>query len=220
MQSQKLFLGLCLPAVFLFSSCGKDNTVPGVTYQVSTAASTPAVIVGTAGNGSLKWISGFANVVEIEFEAMNNNVEVEYKSVANQKINFFSPFSTLGVIAVPPGTYDDVEFEIEVQPIGTEPALLLNGSYTSNGTTTPVSFKLNAELEIETKQARVAITDGGSFTAFTTLNLSLITTGVTVSMLDDASRTNGTIEISATSNAQIYDIIVKNLKECGGVKID
>lgn len=220
MKSQKLFLALSLPAALFFTSCDKDNPAPGITYQVGTSTAATAVIAGNTANSTLKWTSGYANVVEIEFEAESNNVEVEYKSESRKKIDLFAPLSTLGVIVVPAGTYDDVEFEIEVEPVGTEAAFYLNGSYTNNGIATPVSFKLNAELEIESEQARVTITDGASLTALTTLNLSLITTGVSVTMLDNATRTNGTIEISATTNTQIYDIILRNLKECGGVEID
>ena len=220
MKSQRLVLALSLPMALFFASCDKENAAPGLTYQVATSTTATAIISGGTVNASLKWNSGYANVVEIEFEALSNNVEIEYKSEVKQKINFFAPLSTLGLIVVPAGTYDDVEFEIEVEPVGADAALSLSGSYTNNAVVTPVNFKLNAELEIESEQSRLVIADGSSLNAITTLNLSLITTGVSVSMLDNALRTNGVIEISATNNTPIYDIILRNLKACGGVEID
>lgn len=39
-------------------------------------------------------------------------------------------------------------------------------------------------------------------------------------MLNNATRTNGAIEISATSNVDIYNIILKNLKSCDGVEVN
>ena len=76
------------------------------------------------------------------------------------------------MITVPPGVYKDIEYEVEVQPNGIDAALQLNGSYTnSNGLTTPVVFKVNTALEIESEQGNVTIVDGVDLTAHTTFNL-------------------------------------------------
>ncbi len=62
------------------------------------------------------------------------------------------------MITVPPGVYEDIEYQVEVQSNGTDAALQLNGSYTnSNGLATPVVFKVNTALEIESEQANVEL---------------------------------------------------------------
>ncbi len=75
-------------------------------------------------------------------------------------------------------------------------------------------------MEIETEKENVVITDNNSYTALTTLNLSLLTRGITESMLNSATRTNGTILISSTSNTNIYNIILKNLEDCDGIEFE
>ncbi len=54
----------------------------------------------------------------------------------------------------------------------------------------------------------------------TTINLSLLTTGVSELMLNNAVLTNGTIIISSTSNANIYNIILNNLHDSDEVEFE
>lgn len=212
------FVFLTFSALALFS-CKKENTsTPGVTYKIKTANATSTV--GRVMLGSIAWTSGYASVSEIEFEAENNNVEIEYKSETRQKIDLFSPLTTLSTIIVPPGTYRDIEFEIEIEPNGNDAALELKGLYTSGAASTPVVLKINSEIEIESEKNDFTVTGTGSYSALTTLNLSLLSVGISESMLNNATKTNGVIEISATSNTSIYRIMLEKLKNCGGVEVD
>lgn len=222
MKKNKLILLLSVFAFAVLTGCTKEEAPSGtrVTYELATS-NFSTIVGGSTTGASLVWTSGYASAVEIEFEAAKAGLEVEYKSEAKQKINLFSPLSTLGIILVPPGTYDDIEFEVEVQPNGSDAAFYLSGNFTNGvGITTPVIFKLNSVLEIEAEKSNITIASGVSLNALTTLNLSLLCNNVTESMLNNATRTNGVIEISATSNTNIYDIIYNNLRTCGGVKID
>ena len=219
MKTNKHFLTLTILGSIILYSCTKEKQPNGISYQLTSSA-VSAIISGSSTNGSLQWTRGFASVVEIEFEAKKNNTELEFKSEIKQKIDLFAPLSTLGVIIVPSGTYEDIEYEVEVQPNGVDAAFQLNGNFINrNGVITPVIFKINSMLEIEAEQNNITIVDGTSLTALTTLNLALITMGVTESMLDNATRTGGVIEISVASNTSIYNIIFDNLRNCGGVEI-
>lgn len=211
---------LFAPAALLFS-CNKDQDIPGVTYQVRTANPSAAIIASTTGS-TLTWNSGYASTVEIEFEAAKEGLEVEYKSEARKKVDLFSSLATLGTIVVPPGTYEDVEFEVEIQPTATDAALQLGGIFKNgSGVSTPVIFKLNETVEIESERENITITDASSLTALSTINLSFLTTGVSEDMLNAATRnSSGAIEISANTNTAIYTIMRDNLKSCGGVEID
>lgn len=217
----KTILNYLAASVILFiSSCSKENNSSGITYKLKTSAS-PSLVTGGVMQGVVQWTSGYASLVEIEFEAESNSTEIEYKTEIKQKFDLFAPLSTIGVINIPPGNYNDVEFEMEVQPNTTDAALQLSGVFTNgSGTVTPIVFKLNAALEIEAEMSSVIITPGDNFTALNTLNISLLTTGVTENMLNNATRNGGVIEISITSNVDIYNIIFNNLKTCGGVEVD
>lgn len=221
MKMNKLTLSVAAIATFIFMSCKKEQDVPGITYQLRTSNATTSTISGSAGS-TLKWTSGYASAVEIEFEAEKDGAEVEYKSAVKQKIDLFSPLTSLGNIVVPPGTYQDVAFEVEIQPGTTDAAFRLNGSFTNgNGVATAVVFTFNETMEIEAERENITITDASSLNALSTLNLSLLTTGVTEEMLNNASRnSSGAIEISATSNTSIFNIMRNNLEASAGVEID
>lgn len=221
MKTNKSFLALSIISSALLFSCSKEkNEAPGVSYQMKTSSAS-APIGGRVAGGGIQWTSGHVWASEIEFEAENDNVEVEYKTEMNQKLDLFAPLSSLGMITIPAGVYEDIEYEVEVAPNGTEAAFQVAGTFTdAAGVATPIKFQLNSKLEIEAKQANVAVTDGNNLTALTTLNLSVLTAGIAETMLNDAERTNGTIEISPVSNASLYAMIVANLKGCSSVEVD
>ena len=218
MKTNKLVLALSSIALLSLFSCTKDPVTTGLTFQVrNTAAVAP--IDGSMTGAAVQWTAGFANTAEIKFKAKNNNVKIEYKSEAQQRVNLFSTISTLGVVTVPAGTYEELEFEMDVKPVATEAALQLTGTYTNVGIVTALVFKLNTSLGIESKKSNITIAEGSSLKALTTLNFSLITAGVTASMFNNATVTNNTIEISATVNSNIYEIMLNNLSACGGVEV-
>ena len=223
-RNRIVLLSFSVAASLVLFSCKKESTATPnsglFTYKVRTANASSAITQRTMA-GILEWTSGYASVTEIEFEAKKQGIEIEYKSEAKQKINIFSPLSSLGIIAVPDGIYEDIEFEVEIQPNGSDAALELKGNFKNgNGVSTPIVLKVSAGIEIESKKENITITNAISHTAITTLNLALIAKGVTEGMFNNATRNNGTIEISATSNAAIYNIMLNNLKECGGVEVD
>ena len=204
---------------FFFTGCKKNNdSAPGIKYKLQTANRSSVISRTTSGN--IQWTSGYGSATEIKFEAESNSHEVEFKSQVPQRIDLFSGIVNLGNITLPAGIYNEVEFKIELNPTTTDPSLQLNGQFTSGGVTTPVIFKVNNALEIETEKKNVVITDNSSYTALTTLDLSLLTRGVTETMLNNAVRTNGVIVISLTSNTQIYNIIVNNILDADGVDFE
>ncbi len=222
MTITKLLLGtVAAVTILFFTGCKKNNnndSESGIKYKIQTINRTSVIARTTTGN--IQWTSGYGYATEIKFEAESNNFEVEYKSQVPQRIDLFSGVATLGNVTLPPGTYKEVEFEVELNSSGANSAFELNGQFTSGNTTTPVIFRVTSPLEIETEKENVVITDNNSYTALTTLNLSLLTKGVTESMLNSAARTNGTILISSTSNTVIYNIILNNLHDIDEVEFE
>ncbi len=209
----KIISILTFSLVFFLASCKKNNDRTGANFKVKTTDRS-----GTLGRttGTITWTSGIASATEIEFEAEKENIELEFKSEARQRIDLFAPFSSLGFVTIPPGIYKEIEFEIHLSSTPPDAALELRGTYNS----TPIVFRVNTPIEIEAEFEDVTITQGNDFTAIISLNLSLLTLGITDADLSNATLTNGEIIISATSNTVLYNIMIANLKNIDDVEID
>ena len=213
-----LITAIAVTTLFVASCKKSSNSASGIKYQLQTTNRSAVIARTTTGN--LLWASGSAFATEVKFQAKKDNHEVEFKSQSPQLIDLFLPVTILGTITLDPGTYTEVEFEVELNPNGSNTALELNGQYTSGSVTTPVKFTVNAPLELKNEKNNVVIKDNNSYKALTTINLSLITTGVTEVMFNSAVRTSGTILISSTSNVNIYNIILANLHNSDEVEFD
>ena len=221
MKIQNIFLTtLFISAATLFLvSCKKENSdPPGISYKLQTT--NRSSVVGRVESGNIVWTSGFGNASEVKFEGKGPSGEIEYKSNVQQRIDLFSGIFTLGNVTLPAGSYKEVEFKVELNPTATEPALLLNGTYTSTGPVVPIIFRITAPLEIKTEINNVTVVANNGYNALTTLNLSLLTRGITQTMLDNAVKTNGTILINSSSNVDLYNIILNNLKECDDIDFE
>ena len=207
----KIISILTFSVVFFLVSCKKNNDPTGANFKIKTTERSG--IVGRT-EGTVTWISGYASATEIEFEAEKENLELEFKSEVRQRIDLFSPLSSLGFVTIPPGIYKEVEFEIHISPTTTDAALELRGPYNSS----PIVFRVSSPFEIEAEFEDVTITDGNDFTAIISLNLSLLTMGITDAALSNATLTNGEIIISATSNTALYNIMIVNLKNIDDVE--
>lgn len=200
-------------------SCKKEsnNTSNGsnVSYQL-LAADRSSQLGGTTMEGStlrtdatINWTSGFANVNELKFEAKNKDNDISYRSGTDRRIDLFNPTATAGTILIPSGTYDQVKFKLELAPMNNEPALELDGNY--NGT--PVILRVSQPIEIKGSQKNVTVTDNNGYTAITDLDLSTLLNEVSANALNNATRTNGQIIISSSSNQNIYNKLVGNLRD-------
>jgi len=212
--------GIYILALFALTlnGCKKDvaNGNAGIEYNLQTTNRSSIVQRTNAGN--IQWTSGHGSVTEIKFEAKSNNIKTEFRSDIPYHIDLFSGITSIGNISLPAGTYDEVAFKVELDTHGSYAAFELNGKFTSGTTTIPVVFKVNTDFEIETETKSIIVTSNKNYLATTSLNLAPITNGVTESMLSSAARSNGSIVISSTSNANIYHIILGNLSDSDGVE--
>jgi hypothetical protein len=221
MKSPNILLSTSIALTTLFFiGCSKNNSSgsAAVNFQLQTTNRIATIARVDAGN--IQWTSGFGSATEIKFEAKLNGNEMEQKSQTVQKVDLFSAISTLGNITLAPGTYSEVEFKVELNPTGTDAAMELSGQYTSGGVTTPVVFRVTDALELKNEKSNVVVTDNSAYKAITTIDLSLITTGVTQSMLNSAIKTNGTILITSAINPGIYNILLSNLHNSDDVEFE
>jgi hypothetical protein len=203
-------------AVFLLLNSCKKSGSNGAdsTMQFQLKVANPLVTVNrVAGPGTILWTSGTAAATEEKLEAKKDNSQLEFKSSGLQQIDLFaSVFANMGNLVIPAGTYTEVEFKITINQNGSNPAMELNGQYTNgSGVVTPVVFDLNSLFVLKAEQTNVTVTGNSSITALTTLNLSIVSSGITQAMLNSATLTNGKIIISTASNTNLYTIITNNL---------
>jgi hypothetical protein len=206
--------------LLFFTSCKKENTGSGSAIQFQLQTTNRSSIIARTDAGSLQWTGGYGSATEIKFEAKLNSQETERKTQVAQKIDLMSPITSLGDITLSPGTYSEVEFKVELNPSGADAALELDGQYTSGGITTPVVFRVTAPVELKNEKNNVVVTDNSTFKAITTIDLSLITSTISESVLNSAVRTNGTILITSSVNANIYNTLLNNLHESDEVEFE
>jgi len=205
-------------AMLLLGSCkksGTDDAASASIMQFQLKATNPLVVVNlTSAPGTILWTSGTASSTEVKLEAKRNGNEIEYKTSGLQQIDLFaSVIVGLGNISLPVATYSEVEFKITLNQNGSNAAMVLNGEYTNAvGAVTPVVFNLNSLLLLKAEQTNVSVTSNSSLTALTTLDLSFVSNGITQAMLNSATITGGKIIMSASSNINLYTIIINNLE--------
>ena len=213
--SQLLMTGTV--AIFFLASCSKSGTdgtsATAASMQLQLTTSNPIVVVNKPTAGSITWTSGSANATETKLEAKQNHSQLEFKSAIAQQIHVFGSVITgLGNIVIPPGTYTEVEYKITVNQNASTPALELKGQYTNgSGGVTPVVFDINSLFVIKAEQSNIVVGANTSITALTTLDLSFVSSGITQVMMNSATISGGKILISASSNINLYNIIINNL---------
>ena len=209
-----------LLATLLFCGCSKNNTNGSASLQFQVQTINPTAVVARTTAGNLTWTSGFGTASEIKFEAKLDGKETERKSQTTQKIDLLTPVTTLGSVTLLPGTYSEVEFKLEFTPSSADPAMELNGQFQSGGVTIPVKFSVTALLELKNEKNNVVVTDNSTYNALTTIDLSLITRGISEAMLNSAVRTGGVILISSSVNTSLYNIMVNNIHDSDEVEFE
>jgi len=213
MKPIKILTAVIISAAALTSCKKMSGSNSGIEFQLTTINRT-SIVSRTDATGTIQWTSGSATASQIKFEAKNNNSEVEFKNQNPGKVDLFASIASFGNVTLPAGSYSEVEFKIELNPNGIDPALQLDGTFTnSSSVSTPVELLVNSLLEIKSEQNNVTtVTDNSSFTALTTLDLSQLSTGITQAMLNTATITGGKIIISSSSNTNLFNIILNNFQ--------
>lgn len=194
---------ICAVATLAFTSCKKNASGPaGVDFQLQ--ASNSVVAVNRSEAASVNWTAGTSTPSLVKIEAKSLGADIEFTSNSTQSVDLFNTAQTFGGVTLPEGTYNQVELRVNLS------SLQLSGTFNNGTTNIPVSFQLNTPIQIKTESSDVNV-QGGSFTALTRLNLTTYMSGITLSAMNSATLTSGTIVISATSNTPLYNIILTNI---------
>ena len=223
MKNIKKFGMVVLGAALFLSSCEKDDSSGSgkLSYRVKPAnftASIGSTISGSGlptginSNSSITWTSGSLYISEIDFEAESKNNEIEYEFKQGVSVDLFNLSPLLGSITIPDGTYDEVELKLELKKSTTNIPLTLKGTYTDGGgAKIPVEFYLNEDFEVEVEAEDLVVAGNKDYLGLINVQLNKFMANVLSADLSNATKTNGVIVISSTSNMNLYAKLKANL---------
>lgn len=204
-------------------SAQADNSTYTMTGNSITPVSSSS---NTNGVATVSWTSGYVNASEFEFEAEkenNNNqadtTHVQYEAKGPFKIDLFAAPAALASINLQAATYDHVQVEIMgVKSAAGDANLYLKGTYkNAMGIVTPVIIQVNENFDIDSEISTWKA-QAINYTSLVKVHLDLLLKNLTTAILDNASQTSGSIIISSTSNASIYQLIVASLRFMSNVE--
>ncbi len=218
------FLTICMAIVItgtFFTSCKKNSSSPAatsssqLTFGVRAQNSMDTLPSSTA---TINWTAGTANISGFKFEARKHGLAIEVVSRNMTNVDLFALNPSLIGITLDTGTYSEIEIRAELSKSSTtDLPLVLKGNFTNTGgTAVPIEFDFNDNAEIKAEAQNVVVNGTTDLTTIITMHLNKLLANVTATELNAATLTNGTIVISKTSNATIYEQIRADLSLCGG----
>ncbi len=223
MKKHFVLSAILLTSATIFTSCEKEaDTANTVTYQASPVNLTASVGASLSGSGlvveassksSITWTEGVLNIEEIDFEAKKDGAAIEYSAGNLVNVDITRAASALGSVHIPDGTYDEVELELHLKKSATaDIPVRLKGNYTDlSGTATPVELQINEDIDISVEAENLVVT-ADDHVARINMHLNKLLAGISISDLTMATKTNGTIVISSTSNTALYAKIMASLE--------
>jgi uncharacterized lipoprotein YajG len=219
------------------TACQKDTQVDpnspstlslkmqGINRNVSLPVTASGLKSTSATTASVVWDSARMIVSKVSFEAemrsaitKEDSIEIEYLWRGPQTIDLFDLSATIGAITLPAGTYEKISLKVksEKTDANNQPLFYLSGRYTNPaGTVIPLVISVSDPVEFKTVQREDTIVSGGAtdFSSTIQLYLDQLLLKVDPALLDNAVLTNGNLVISATSNSQLYMLIMQNLRK-------
>ncbi|WP_162056488.1 hypothetical protein [Pontibacter pamirensis] len=211
-------------------ACGEEETTapqPQVGLSFNTVTAAAPVNGRTASTNSLSFSSGTITLSEIQFEAESDvdSLEVDFELEQDVQVDFATGATSpdISAVAFRPGTYEEIEVEMELQDKGSQPAIVLSGTFTDAlGQAHPLRFEFNSgeEFEVE-REGAVTFDEGQSVVAQVTFNPVAWFAGVSSEELLTATKNaQGVIVISSTQNTDIFEEVADGLELATEVEIE
>jgi hypothetical protein len=235
---KKTILMICFPVIMIsmtMVSCKKDGTA-GSTSQVSFALSADNTIAPisatnksggiiaasttTATAGSISWTSGIVNISKFKLEAKKNGKQIEIESKNLSNVDLFALTPSLISASIDTGTYKEIELRaVFTKSTTADIPVKLKGTFTTaGGAIIPIEFDFNEDATFKAEAANITVSTTTDFTAKLNLHLNIVLSDVVSAELDKATRTNGTIIISSSSNPLLYAKAIVNIAKAMGSK--
>ena len=211
-------------SAILLSACSKEeNKSDGkISYQMEPANLTASVGATISESGvvldiptypSLTWEAGYVTIQELDFEAKKDDTEIEYKLAKPVTVDIFKLNQKFGSVKIPPGTYNEIEFELVLDKQTTGNVFAVSGIYKdAAGKETPVEFNYNEDVSLKLEAGNLTVNTAEDYTTLLTLQLNKLVSRIDATDLDSASKNgNGTIVISSASNTALYNKVKAGL---------
>lgn len=211
-------------SIIVLSACSKEeNTTDGkisykmepsnLTASIGATISESGIVVDINTKSSLTWEAGYVTVNSLDFEAKKDGQEIEYKLTKPVTVDIFQLSQNFGSIKVPPGTYNEIEFELVLRKQTTGNVFAISGQYNdAAGKHTPVEFNYNEDVTLELEAENLTVNTSEDYTGLLTLQLNKLVSNISSSDFDGATKNaSGTIVISSTSNVALYNKIKTGL---------
>lgn len=209
------FLLVCL---FLIGCGTEENNVTldkgRITLQVATTSKSTSFVNGRETNvNKLSFTKGKIKFREVVFDGYlgGRPISITHEQIAviDYATGTISPSVFL---EVDPGEYKNVNLGIEIQDDGSDPSIVIEGTYiSSEGKTIPLRFEFNSGEVFEAEAESVKITAGSNIVGKITFDALEWFSVISAEALDNATLTNGVMIISETSNSEIFDQIADRL---------
>lgn len=226
-----LIIGAVLSVVAI-TGCKKDasnnNSTPimGLSVQALNPSFnlpvTSTMMKATSATSLVQITSAKLLVSKFSFEAelkssnkAHDSVSIEYNWNGPKVVDLLNATADFGQLTLQPGFYDEIELRVASVRNNTDtiPVFSLTGNYTNSANVViPVTFKVNEPVLIKTelKNDTITSTSTSSFSGIVQVYLDQLFVGIAPADLDNAVKTNGTIVINSTTNANLYQILRVN----------
>lgn len=231
MKTRPIYLGLAaLSIIFLaLPSCQKDSTVTSGS-GVSIQANNKTFSIPVGNNISPKpappmvtWDIAWMNVSRITLSYMAATTSVRDSSQQKQllwqgpaKIDLFNMNNLIGNMGLAPGQYGTLTYSVWAleSDAGNSSVFYLSGLYngTSNNKPVPIVLDIRDDLIFSGTRHNVTISPEKGFTGRINLYLDRLFAGILPADLENTTQNDGRILISPTSNPELYQEILKNLR--------
>ena len=229
MKTPKLILALFSFALFslAFTSCEENDKTGKPTAQLEFETVTSTSNLKSTAANSIEFTDGQIIIgnVEFETETENDSVEVEFEIESYITLDFATGETEpdLSAVEIVPGTYSEIEIEIELWDETDQPSIDLEGIWTdANGTAHPVKLEMplgqTFSLEIE---GEYTVKENTGIIATVTIDPGSWFAGEAGELLPEAtSNEDGVIVISPNQNSNIYNIIEDAIDRTSEVEIE
>jgi hypothetical protein len=245
MKQKISLMALVLISALSFTSCNKEQNNAGskasstlslkmqaLNKSVSLPVSDTGLKSATVTTAVVVWDKATMLVSKINFEAEMKSVltgrdslTIAYSWRGPRTMDMFDLTASIGTIILPAGTYEKISLKVnsEKEDANGQPLVFFSGNYTNAaGTVLPISISVSDPVSFKTAQKNDTIVAGVAITLSSTVEIYLdqLLLKVDISALDKATLTAGKIVISATSNRDLYLLIMQNLSKDHGCKYE
>jgi hypothetical protein len=216
-----------LVASVTLASCKKDSststsssadlafalTADNASSNLTTTSASGLQLNAVVSNANIKWTSAIANISRFKLEAKKSNKEIEIttRNIANLDLLAIDP--AMVTTKIDTGFYKEIEIKVQlIKSSGTDIPLTVKGTFTTTGgAIVPIEFDYNDNAIVKAEAENVTVDATTNVTARLSFHLNKLLSAIPASLIDAATRTNGAIIISSTSNANIYNKVSANL---------